>query len=222
MNVLIFLLLCMPYYHVMSQGSVSPVPTPTPTPASSPLTDSGECRFVNFSCPLGLTLTNRTFSQVDICAPILNPAVAGACRFVSMGPRQRGFICEYKSIEVLCMFWIFLLRCVLGVGYIVKQGLFNLAVVTAWSSHVRILLLVRQCKKNRGWIQPKVGCLSCSLVAFMALHDPPPNLCYSLVYPISQVWIPGLFPHKAKLHCKKRRVVLIQFGYLSFLPLLHH
>ena len=24
------------------------------------------------------------------------------------------------------------------------------------------------------------------------------------------------------IHCKKRRVVLIQFGYLSFLPLLHH
>ena len=28
-----------------------------------------------------------------------------------------------------------------------------------------------------------------------------------------------VWPH---LHCKKRRVVLTQFGYLSFIPLLHH
>ena len=55
-----------------------------------------ECRFVNFTCEPGLKTTTRTFSQVEICDPILRDrAVAGACTFVYSGgsPKPVAFKC---------------------------------------------------------------------------------------------------------------------------------
>jgi len=61
-------------YHVMSQPD-------------------DKCKFVNFSCEAGLSKTSQEFSLIEICDPLLDPAVAGRCNFIHSGGRPVGFKC---------------------------------------------------------------------------------------------------------------------------------
>ena len=75
-KMLLFLVtLLVPYYHVMSQAD-------------------SECKkFVNFSCEAGLSKTSQEFSLVEICRPLLDPAIAGRCSFIHSEGRPVGFKC---------------------------------------------------------------------------------------------------------------------------------
>ena len=71
---LFFVTLLVPYHHVMSQSD-------------------NECKFVNFSCEAGLSKTSQEFSLVEICDPLLDPAIAGRCSFIHSEGRPVGFKC---------------------------------------------------------------------------------------------------------------------------------